>query len=267
MRFFTSLIAALILAASAQSQDASGLVSLKTFDATRVWQGVGRLNIGRIGFCTGTLVAPDLVLTAAHCLYDLSTGQRAEDADIEFLAGWRDGRASAYRGVRHSVVHDSYQFRGRADTERVGADIALLQLDQPIRHPSITPFQTGNRAPRGQELKVVSYARDRADAPALQNRCHVLEKDLDLYVTSCEVDFGSSGAPVFVVGEDGRPVIMSVVSAKAEWKEQHVSLATGVADRFDELRMALTKQTASSGGTRLNFQSGLQPSGARFLKP
>lgn len=274
MRAIKSLVTAVVVACSMgplHAQDQSDLFQLTTLDDTKAWQAVGRLNIGKIGFCTGTLVAPDLVLTAAHCLFDLRTGTRTDDSEIQFLAGWRDGRASAYRGVRQSVTHQSYEFRGRTDPERIGADIALLQLDQPIRHPSIRPFEPGDTAARGQELKVVSYARDRANAPSLQDTCHVLEKDAELYVTSCDVDFGSSGAPVFVL-EKGEPRVMSVVSAKAEWNDRKVALAVGVEDHLNEMKIELasrasTVSAAKKSGKKLGFSSGLQPSGARFLKP
>lgn len=271
MRFILAFIAALALAAPAQAEQSSPVLQLETLDATKEWQGVGRLNIGRIGFCTGTLVAPDLVLTAAHCLFDLETGERAQDSEIEFLAGWRDGRASAYRGVRQSVIHHSYEFRGREDPERVGSDIALLQLDQPIRNAGIRPFQTGHLAQKGQVLKIVSYARDRANAPSLQDACHVLEKDGDLFVTSCDVDFGASGAPIFVM-EDGTPRVMSVVSAKAEWNHRKVSLAVGVQNHIKQMKVALVSRAKTlprfaNDGERLQFNNGLQPSGARFVRP
>jgi V8-like Glu-specific endopeptidase len=271
MRILKAVIAVFALAAPAQAEQGSPVLQLDTLDATKQWQGVGRLNIGRIGFCTGTLVAPDLVLTAAHCLYDLETGERADDDEIEFLAGWRDGRASAYRGVRQSVIHSSYEFRGREDPERVGSDIALLQLDQPIRNAGIRPFETGHKAPKGQVLKIVSYARHRANAPSLQDACHVLETDADLYVTSCDVDFGASGAPIFVM-EDGNPRIMSVVSAKAEWNQRKVSLAVGVQNNLKEMKVELVSRAKrrprfANDGERLRFNNGVQPSGARFVRP
>ncbi|MAE89375.1 MAG: trypsin, partial [Pelagibaca sp.] len=76
----------------------------------RPWQAVGRLELAGKAFCTGALIAPDMVLTAAHCLFDAETGARIPADKIQFLAGWRNGRAAAYRRVRRAVAHPSYDF-------------------------------------------------------------------------------------------------------------------------------------------------------------
>ena len=62
--FLTGLILA-VLPLAGWAGD-SRLQSLDTTEAGRAWEAVGRLDIDGKGFCTGTLIAPDLVLTAVH---------------------------------------------------------------------------------------------------------------------------------------------------------------------------------------------------------
>ena len=193
----------------------TALRSLDTSDAGKGWDAVGRLDIGGAGFCTGSLIAPDVVLTAAHCLFDKKTGAPIRIETIEFLAGWRNGRASAYRYVRSAVLHPDYDYAGEVTAERVRNDLALLKLQRPIQNTTVIPFETAQRPRKGARVGVVSYAKDRSEAPALQEVCDVMARQQGVLVMSCDVDFGSSGAPVFTFDGDV-PRIVSVVSAKAE---------------------------------------------------
>ena len=244
LRIIQTVLAATLLWSAAPAAAETTLRTLRTADDNRGWEAVGRLNLGDSGFCTASLITSDVVLTAAHCLYDQKTGARIDPEEIEFQAGLRFGRADAYRGIRRLVVHPDYDFSDANRLGRVGSDLALLELDQPVRLGHVHPFRTQLRVEPGQDVQVVSYARDRADAPSREEACTILTRDAEILVLSCEADFGASGSPVFVMfGEEMR--IVSVISAKARWEGQDVSLAAVMEGELDALISEFARTPAS----------------------
>lgn len=257
------------------AEDASELNSMMTAYEARGWEGVGRLNIGWGGMCTGAMIAPRIVLTAAHCLYNSRNGQRVDPQAIEFHAGFRNGRASASRKVQRAVVHPAYVYDAADGDLSVSNDLALLELSSDIRLSNIAPFPTGKRPRKGQQVGVVSYAHDRSESPSIQEVCHVLARQRGTLVLSCDVDFGSSGAPIFAE-VDGRAQIVSVVSAKAEVRGRKVALGTNLEKPLAEM-MALLRNgggltaaakpeiRAVGGNTKPRRLNG--GNGAKFLRP
>ncbi|MCP5072004.1 MAG: trypsin-like serine protease [Rhodobacteraceae bacterium] len=233
------LIVTFLIASALAAQSDQSMRKLLTADEAKAWQAVGRLNMAEAGFCTGALIAPDLVLTAAHCMFHPKTGRPLAAGEIQFLAGWRQGRAAAHRRARRLVVHSDYVHGKTAEVSRVAADIAIVELDHPIRNTAIVPFERHERPSIGDEVKVVSYARDRSEMPSIEEPCRVLGKDARMLVLSCNVNFGSSGSPIFVMHE-GMPKIASVVSAKANWKEKNVALGTSLGQPLEELLAQLS---------------------------
>lgn len=267
MRQFIAALAALLLPAVAVAQDGAALTSLQTGVEAAGWEAVGRLDIDGKGFCTATLIAPDLVLTAAHCLHERTTGEPIAPDRIEFLAGLRNGRALAYRDIRRAVTHPSYVHDGTARTETSRWDIALLELARPIRSTEVTPFEVVPFDQIGDRVGIVSYAHDRAEAPALQEVCDVIGLQDGLAIFGCDVDFGSSGAPVFRI-EDGVAQVISVVSAKAEYDGARVAVGMDLDAPLAELRAQLADASfaaAPPGAVRVIGPGERTETGARFI--
>ena len=108
-----------------------GLRSLTDREDLLGWEAVGRLDFAGQGFCSGTLIAPDLVLTEAHCVYD-QRGTLREADQIRFRAGLQNETAIAERQAVQLAAHEGYTPWRGPDTRNITYDVALIRLVSPI---------------------------------------------------------------------------------------------------------------------------------------
>jgi protease YdgD len=203
------------------------------------WKGVGRLDVGGRGYCTATLLTETLALTAAHCLHDSRDGRRLNDAELFFAAGWRGGRFQSIRQVRRSAEHPDYRYGGpTAGYEEIKADVALVELDQPVLTSEIPNYGAAELPKPGGAVALLSYGRGRSDALSKQEPCRVQARWPQVARLDCEVAPGSSGSPVFARDAEGRPRVAAVISAAGTAE----SYAVVLSEVLPALRAALAAQ-------------------------
>ncbi|WP_371225023.1 trypsin-like serine peptidase [Roseovarius sp. 2305UL8-3] len=263
-------LAVLIVAIPAVPLSAgNGLIRLTDRDDLFGWEGVGRVDIKGGAYCTGVLIAPNLVLTAAHCVYDPQGRLRAADS-LMFRAGLADGQALAEQPVRRIAAHKSFDPRVSFGTRTIRYDAALLELAAPIPTSVADPFILQKHAGKGQDVSVVSYGRGRDEALSWQRECSVLGRAEGLIAFDCNVTYGSSGAPVFV-REGGRARILTLISGGEVKDGPRMAFGMDLPPLLDQLKRdlrAMPKATASSTGLRrVKIGEGGTASGAKFAKP
>jgi protease YdgD len=152
--------------------------------------------------------------------------------------------------------------------------VALLELAEAIPAGRAAPFAVSSPS-AGSKISVVSYARDRAETLSWQRACQIKDRFATVLAFDCDVDHGSSGAPVFDLS-NGRAKIISIISSGMRENGKAVSygmqLPSLVADLKNALRtgkgVILAKGDAPRAQIRRIGVSSTDhgATGARFVK-
>jgi protease YdgD len=189
------------------------------------WDAVGQVNVASlriIGQCTGTLVATNLVLTAAHCVINPITKKPFLFSDIHFIAGVRgaENRGHATAQCLHFLAN--YQYVApekltptmpaqKVPVEFFTNDVVVIVLNNKIE---VDPAPLDERViPQpGLRLTHVAYPADHRFVPWVHFDCHLLRSDLEagMWLNDCDTHPGSSGGPLFAK-EDGKYKVAAVM--------------------------------------------------------
>jgi protease YdgD len=232
---FARLLAALFLTMAAPAALAeSHMKSLTDRSDLLGWEAVGRIDFGEAGYCTAVLIAPDILMTAAHCLVDAETGAQNPVEEMTFRAGWRDGEAIAIRRVSAAIVPEAFLDADPEGADSLRYDVGLARLANPIPASTAAPYRVADMPKAGSKVTVVSYGRGRSNAASRQSGCQVLAAGAALGIFDCNGVPGSSGAPVFRTGGH-HPEIVSLISSGTRYEGVEVVVGMDLADLTNRL--------------------------------
>ncbi|WP_398470358.1 S1 family peptidase [Tardiphaga sp.] len=207
-----------LFAATAFVLPAQALVGGAERDQGALGRGVLTIVGSRGNFCSGALIAPTLVLSAAHCVTPGASYK---------IVQYDSDRQPQLIAVRRVADHPGFNAQG-IKAHRASADIALLQLNEPLAGKTalplgrpLEPFEAGQDytiagigvAARGDGKSggTVRSAQLVSTSHPGKLQIRLLDPATNNERPGLGACTGDSGGPV-LQQQSGRPVVIGVIS-------------------------------------------------------
>ncbi|MBI4676431.1 MAG: trypsin-like peptidase domain-containing protein [Elusimicrobia bacterium] len=144
--------------------------------------------------CSGALVAPDVILTAGHCVKS-----KAACGRTFFVFGFRTGRdGTTPTRVPASEVYSCKAIVGRKLDSQAGSDWALIALDRPARGHKALGLDTA-AVTKGLPVMVIGHPLGLPAKVAAKGAVRDASPEA-YFTTDLDAFHGNSGSPVFASG-------------------------------------------------------------------
>ena len=196
------------------------------------WRYIGRFTNSAGEACTATLIARNVIITAAHCI----NSDSGVNANGVFTAS--NGATARVTGYGLNPRYDYHQFMTTDDID--GMDWALLRIDNPLGERlgfAGVRIITGRDLAHAHAANLLQagYAWDTGDTMAANINCHIvrLYQD-DTFAHECDTTHGDSGSPFLVHDGAGYSVIGvdSNFRANPEGASLYVAVSASAFQRY-----------------------------------
>ena len=225
---------------------------VKMTSTKKPWSSVGMIE-NPSGFCTGSYVWHNLVLTNAHCVLD---GSGKVHNWVKFTAGKGTSKPEVRWG-NHVWYGTSNPSANRSK------DWAIVRISNSTKRFYFGYKSQGNLNPINVPLNMAGYSGDfwsKNGTAGVHQGCKIKKKTNSYYLHTCDMTGGASGGPMYAF-KDGARYIVAINAAQrycggtnickkgVSYKDSRANIAVRVnsfTKKLTELRKANPKTSLSS---------------------